>query len=219
MPGDISDSINWTGQAQNGRITGFHVLFHMSTNPQCRQLPECSALHMLGTSGNGRPASRLAKGMVLWTEGAGNFGTNANSLNRPQPYKRSQLTCPSVLQVLGTFGNGRIEAWIHMRPLKPEEMCQAQFSSRIAQRLAQFHAVNVKEPREPELFKLILKWWGPAVDHQRVDNPGCLLVHVVVMEVPPLTARPAPHQCMPLLGLLGASSVYAVSLKPREPAC
>ena len=99
----------------------------------------------------------------------------------------------SVLQVLGTFGNGRIEAWIHMRPLRPEEMCQAQFSSRIAQRLAQFHAVNVKEPREPELFKLILKWWGSAVDYQRADNPGCLLVHVDVEEGPPLTARPAPQ--------------------------
>eukprot|EP00891_Asterochloris_glomerata_P001276 jgi/Astpho2/1276/Aster-07120 len=65
-------------------------------------------------------------------------------------------------QVLGTFENGRIEAWIHMRPLKPEEMSQPHFSSRIAQRLAQFHAVNVKEPREPELFKLILKWLGMA---------------------------------------------------------
>ena len=59
-----------------------------------------------------------------------------------------------------------------MRPLKPEEMSQPQFSSRIAQRLAQFHAVNVKEPKEPELFKLILKWWGPAFYNQRADNPG-----------------------------------------------
>ena len=58
-----------------------------------------------------------------------------------------------------------------MRPLKPEEMSQPQFSCRIAQRLAQFHAVNVREPREPDLFKLILKWWGSAVYCHRADSP------------------------------------------------
>ena len=89
-----------------------------------------------------------------------------------QPFKHSQLTCHNLLQVLGTFGNGRIEAWIHMRPLKPAEMSQPQFSSRIAQRLAQFHAVHVKEPREPELFKLILKWWGSAISYHGADSPG-----------------------------------------------
>ena len=77
---------------------------------------------------------------------------------KPQYFKHSQLMHHSLLQVLGTFGNGRIEAWIQMRPLQPEEMSQPQFSSHIAQRLAQFHAVNVKEPREPELFTVILKW-------------------------------------------------------------
>ena len=89
-----------------------------------------------------------------------------------RPFKHGHLTSHSLLQVLGTFGNGRIEAWIHMRPLKPEEMSQPQFSSRIAERLAQFHAVNVKEPREPELFKLILKWWGSAVDFHGADHPA-----------------------------------------------
>lgn len=137
---------------------------------ECRQLPKSSALHVLGTSGNGRPESCLAEACFSRLKVLATL--RPVQMARPQPDSHSQLTRHSVLQVLGTFENGRIEAWIHMRPLKPEEMSQPHFSSRIAQRLAQFHAVNVKEPREPELFKLILKWWGSAVDCQRADSPG-----------------------------------------------
>ena len=139
------------------------------------------------------------------------LGTIANSQVKPQPFTHSQLTCHCLLQVLGTFGNGRIEAWIHMRPLKPEEMSQPQYSSRIAQRLAQFHAVNVKEPREPNLFKLILKWWGSAVDCHRAENPkqqaaACLSMlilrrtHLSQPDLPPQSVQTSVHAFFWLVG-------------------
>ncbi len=166
--------------------------------------------------------------MVLQTEGCSDYGTNANGQIKRQPFKQSQPTCYSVLQVLGTFGNGRIEAWIHKRPLKPEEMSQPRFSCCIAQRLAQFHAVNVKEPRDAELFKLILKWWGSAVDHQGADNPGqqaAACLSMSLMRRPTSHSQTCPTACIDFSACLflacwGLARLHAVDLKERrEPAC
>ena len=61
-------------------------------------------------------------------------------------------------QVLGTFDNGRVESWIHMRALQPEEMCQADMAACIARRLAHFHNADITEDKEPRLFEKMLDW-------------------------------------------------------------
>lgn len=62
-------------------------------------------------------------------------------------------------QVLGTFHNGRVESWLHMRPLTPEQMCELKTAACISRRLADFHAAEIEGlSKEPQVFKLILKW-------------------------------------------------------------
>ena len=62
-------------------------------------------------------------------------------------------------QVLGTFANGRVEAYLEgMRHLEPEEMAAPAMAPRIARRLAQFHAVDLQEPRAAALFETICNW-------------------------------------------------------------
>ena len=47
-----------------------------------------------------------------------------------------------------------------MRPLKPEEMCEESTAACIAQRLASFHAADIKEiSKEPQVFQRILTWY------------------------------------------------------------
>ena len=66
-----------------------------------------------------------------------------------------------LLQILGTFSNGRVESWIHMRPLKPEEMCEQGNAACIAQRLATFHAADIHDvPKEPQVFQRLLTWYS-----------------------------------------------------------
>jgi len=72
-------------------------------------------------------------------------------------------------QVLGTFGNGRVERFMEgMRHLDPSEMARPDLVPLIARRLAQFHAVALgeDEPEEPQVFNIINKWYAPA------DEPG-----------------------------------------------
>ena len=70
----------------------------------------------------------------------------------------------SLLQILGTFSNGRVESWIHMRPMKPEEMCEQGNAGCIAQRLATFHAADIHNvPREPQVFQRLLTWYSKSL--------------------------------------------------------
>ena len=69
-----------------------------------------------------------------------------------------------LLQILGTFSNGRVESWIHMRPLKPEEMCEQGNARCIAQRLATFHAADIHDiPKEPQIFQRVLTWYSKSL--------------------------------------------------------
>ena len=66
-----------------------------------------------------------------------------------------------TLQILGTFSNGRVESWLHMRPLKPEEMCEERNAACIARRLASFHAADIRDiSKEPQVFQRILTWYS-----------------------------------------------------------
>ena len=66
---------------------------------------------------------------------------------------------PPSSQVLGTFSNGRVEAYMSgLRHLEPPEMAAPERVPAIARRLAQFHAVELPEERKPNLFATISKW-------------------------------------------------------------
>ena len=70
-----------------------------------------------------------------------------------------------VPQVLGTFGNGRVERFMErMRHLEPAEMARPDLVPLIARRLAQFHAVALGEEQQPQVFAIINKWcaWAPG---------------------------------------------------------
>ena len=47
------------------------------------------------------------------------------------------------LQLLATFGNGRIEQFLHARNLTPEEMASPRYAAAIAATLARFHAIQL----------------------------------------------------------------------------
>ena len=61
--------------------------------------------------------------------------------------------------MLGTFANGRVEHFMEgMRHLDPAEMARPDLVPLIARRLAQFHAVDLGEAQEPQVFDIINKW-------------------------------------------------------------
>ena len=72
-----------------------------------------------------------------------------------------QVSIPTAAQVLGTFGNGRVERFMEgMRHLDPAEMARRDLVPLIARRLAQFHAVALgdDEDEKPQIFNIINKW-------------------------------------------------------------
>lgn len=73
--------------------------------------------------------------------------------------RRATESVSANMQVLGTFSNGRVESWIHMRALKPEEMCTPDMAACIARRLAHFHNANIMEDKKPQIFETILDWY------------------------------------------------------------
>ncbi len=88
------------------------------------------------------------------------FGAEVKQHRTHQCYAYCRYNCFFILQILGTFVNGRVESWIHMRPLKPEEMCERGNAACIARRLADFHAADIKGvSRKPQVFQRILKWY------------------------------------------------------------
>ncbi len=112
------------------------------------------------------------------------------------------MQCPP--QILGTFSNGRVESWIHMRPLKPEEMCEKSNAGWIAQRLATFHAADIDDiPKEPQVFQRLLTWYSISV-----LQPVCYIVPFQAAYLPLLfTALHllCPHGVVLCTGLLISS--------------
>lgn len=67
-----------------------------------------------------------------------------------------------TLQVVGLFGNGRIEEFLECKTLTPEEMADPAFVPRIATRLREFHGLQLDLPREPTLWATINGWLAQA---------------------------------------------------------
>lgn len=66
--------------------------------------------------------------------------------------------CHSPLQVLGTFSNGRVEAFIPYKPLESPQLCQPNAAAAIAGRLAQLHTVQIPGSGEAQIFSKIYTW-------------------------------------------------------------
>lgn len=66
-----------------------------------------------------------------------------------------------VLQVLGTFENGRIESFLELRCLEPDEIGQPEFQGAIARTLAKFHGLSRdwKKPTSPLAPFAVTKDW------------------------------------------------------------
>lgn len=66
------------------------------------------------------------------------------------------------MQVISTFDNGRVEAFLNMRTLDPVGMAEPAMARRIAQRLKHFHSVPVRckgcDPGQSEFFPLLHRW-------------------------------------------------------------
>ena len=62
----------------------------------------------------------------------------------------------ACMQLLASFDNGRLEGYLDMRTLKPEDLTQPPMALRIARRLKHFHRCKVSlpgiEPGRSELF-------------------------------------------------------------------
>lgn len=68
--------------------------------------------------------------------------------------------------VIGTFCNGRVEAWLQARTLDSPDMMRPHLVGMIADHLARFHATEVQlEDTAPQLWPTIRKWCAPLATH------------------------------------------------------
>eukprot|EP00475_Leptophrys_vorax_P005394 TRINITY_DN13269_c0_g1_i2.p3 TRINITY_DN13269_c0_g1~~TRINITY_DN13269_c0_g1_i2.p3 ORF type:complete len:435 (-),score=127.98 TRINITY_DN13269_c0_g1_i2:3931-5235(-) len=68
-------------------------------------------------------------------------------------------------KIYGHFDGGRVEEWLEGNTLKPEEMTDPRFISKIGAKLAEMHLVKVKDPLIPEgtqVWNTLDKWYGIA---------------------------------------------------------
>ena len=111
-----------------------------------------------------------------------------------------RLTRHAAAQVLATFDNGRVEAFLDMRTLEPADMADAVMAARIARRLKHFHAAKVAlpgvDPGQPETFATIRKWCVAAVWRRTLstgsDLMGCsdTVTRAVKAKVQALSSAP-----------------------------
>jgi hypothetical protein len=68
----------------------------------------------------------------------------------------------SVSQILSTFDNGRVEGFLDMRTLTPEDMTHPAMAVKIARRLKQFHTAPITlhgaSEGKAEPFKTLWEW-------------------------------------------------------------
>ena len=71
--------------------------------------------------------------------------------------------------MLGEFRNGRFETFFDSRPLEPSEMGDPIMITRIAERLADFHSVELDEPNDCQLEGTLADWMH-KVEGLRFDD-------------------------------------------------
>lgn len=106
------------------------------------------------------------------------------------------LACP--MQLLATFDNGRLEAFLDMRTLTPVELTEPAMALRIARRLRQFHRCKVSlpgvDPAQSELFATMWRSYDPKPVLCAAPIALCACVWV------PCCWHAESHVCVPFVG-------------------
>lgn len=108
-------------------------------------------------------------------------------------------------KLLGVFGNGMVQSFIHARTLTPSDMRKPKLVVEIAKQLRRFHEVEIPGSKEPQLWVDIFKFFEKAsalqfedIDKQRIyETISFKEVHREVTQLKELT------------GLLNAPVVFA----------
>jgi hypothetical protein len=70
-----------------------------------------------------------------------------------------QLICELRMQVLGTFGNGRVESFLNMRTCSTEGLKVPRIAAGIAIKLRKLHGVRMpSDVGDPDIYKTIPEW-------------------------------------------------------------
>ncbi|KAL1819659.1 hypothetical protein DCAR_0415962 [Daucus carota subsp. sativus] len=100
-------------------------------------------------------------------------------------------------KLLGVFGNGMVQSFIHARTLVPLDMRKPDLAAKIAKQLRKFHQVEVPGSKEPQLWNDIFKFFKQASNLKFVDNEKCKKyetvdfkeIHAELVKLKDLTGR------------------------------
>ncbi|VFR00727.1 unnamed protein product [Cuscuta campestris] len=73
-------------------------------------------------------------------------------------------------KLLGVFGNGMVQSFIHARTLAPSDMRIPKVAAEIAKQLHQFHQVEIPGSKEPQLWNDVFKFFNKASTLQFDDS-------------------------------------------------
>ncbi|KAK9055086.1 hypothetical protein SSX86_026166 [Deinandra increscens subsp. villosa] len=100
-------------------------------------------------------------------------------------------------KLLGVFGNGMVQSFIHARTLEPLDLRKPKLAAEIAKQLNRFHQVKIPGSKEPQLWVDIFKFFERAStltfdDHEkqkRYDSISFKEVHTELIKLKELTGR------------------------------
>nr|GEW17609.1 probable ethanolamine kinase [Tanacetum cinerariifolium] len=100
-------------------------------------------------------------------------------------------------KLLGVFGNGMVQSFIHARTLEPLDLRKPKLAAEIAKQLNRFHQVEIPGSKEPQLWNDIFKFYERAStltfdDHEKQKKYATISfeeVHTELMKLKEMTGR------------------------------
>ncbi|GMI89240.1 choline/ethanolamine kinase 4, embryo defective 1187 [Hibiscus trionum] len=108
-------------------------------------------------------------------------------------------------KLLGVFGNGMVQSFIHARTLTPSDMRKPKLASEIAKQLRRFHQVEIPGSKEPQLWVDLFKFFEKASSLQFEDTDKQKLYETISFE----EVHEEATQLKELTGLLNSPVVFA----------
>lgn len=65
-------------------------------------------------------------------------------------------------KVVATFGNGRIEEYLHLSTLEPHHLLEPRISGAVARRMRRFHTIDMLGAKEPQFLPILQRWIAEA---------------------------------------------------------
>ncbi|KAJ9548583.1 hypothetical protein OSB04_021126 [Centaurea solstitialis] len=98
-------------------------------------------------------------------------------------------------KLLGVFGNGMVQSFIHARTLEPLDLRKPKLAAEIAKQLSRFHQVEIPGSKEPQLWNDIFKFFERASnltfdDHEKQKKYNTISfeeVHTELIKLKELT--------------------------------